>query len=140
MNVGSLRVNITNHGLIGSHFSDFQSYSSAPSAQWPGGSGDEYLYGAGLWVGARVAGEPSVTTGQPQRELRPEEDIAATVYEAQRGRVLRPTTSEQVTGRRLPDPRCDDDCHRDSSSHGEESIAHGRHGSEARRLSLGGLD
>ncbi|MCP4572741.1 MAG: T9SS type A sorting domain-containing protein [bacterium] len=109
MDVGTLRVNITNHGLIGSQFTDYQPFSSAPSAQWPGGSGDEYLYGAGLWIGARVAGEPSVTTGQPQRELRPAEDIAATIYEAQRGRVLRPTYSDRITGRRLPEVHHDDD-------------------------------
>ncbi|MCP4571322.1 MAG: hypothetical protein GY838_03150 [bacterium] len=113
INVGNLQVNITNHGLIGSQFTDYQPFSSAPSAQWPGGSGHEYLYGAGLWVGARVAGDLSVTTGQPVRELRPEPDILATIYEARRGKVLRPVPSEAVTGRRLPDPRYNDD--RDSS-------------------------
>ena len=33
-----------------------------PSAQWPGGSGNNYLYDAGLWLGTKIGGEPVVTT------------------------------------------------------------------------------
>ena len=33
-----------------------------PSAQWPGGSGNNYLYDAGLWLGTKIGGEPAVTT------------------------------------------------------------------------------
>jgi hypothetical protein len=109
IDAGILQVNITNHGLIGSHYTDYRLYSSAPSAQWPGGSGDEYLYGAGLWVGANVGGINAVTTGQPVRELRPTEDIRDTIYEARRGRAVRPYESDDVAGHRLPHPRADDD-------------------------------
>lgn len=106
---GEFQVNITNHGLIGSQFSAALPYSEAPSGQWPGGSGDEYLWGAGLWIGARVGGELAVTTGQYDRELRPEEDLRSTIYEALEGVVTRPYPSDKVTGRRFPDALNDDD-------------------------------
>ena len=48
MNAGELQVNITNFGLIGSMPQTNTSWSDAPSAQWPAGSGVEYLWGAGL--------------------------------------------------------------------------------------------
>ncbi|MCP4571321.1 MAG: hypothetical protein GY838_03145 [bacterium] len=109
VDAGNLQVNITNHGLIGSHYSDFQLYSSAPSAQWPGGSGDEYLYGAGLWIGARKGGEITVVTGQPERELRPTDDLRATIYEAKQGRIIRPEEADRITGLRRPTAGADDD-------------------------------
>ena len=56
MNVGQLQVNITNWGLIGSRYTLLTTYADAPSAQWPAGSGIEYLWGLGLWIGATVAG------------------------------------------------------------------------------------
>ncbi|MCP4571320.1 MAG: hypothetical protein GY838_03140 [bacterium] len=122
IDAGILQVNITNHGLIGSHYTDFQLYSSAPSAQWPGGSGDEYLYGAGLWIGARKGGEITVVTGQPERELRPTEDIRDTIYEAKRGKVVRPTEADDIAGYRLPHYLADDD--RDGRR--DEDILNGR--------------
>ena len=56
MNAGELQINITNFGLIGSQYSWVSTIADAPSAQWPAGSGVEYLWGAGLWVGAADAG------------------------------------------------------------------------------------
>ena len=64
---GELHVNITNHGLIGSQYTQTFPFSDAPSGQWPGGSGNEYLWGAGLWIGGIVNGSLAVTTGQPEQ-------------------------------------------------------------------------
>jgi hypothetical protein len=109
MNAGNLQVNVTNWGLIGSRFSSNAEYADAPSAQWPAGSGDEYLWAAGLWIGARRLGLESVSTGQMESELRPHRDLEETIYEAQEGRVLRPHRDPQVHGRRAPEPGADDD-------------------------------
>ena len=109
VNAGRLHVNVTNHGLIGSHYSAFLPYSNAPSAQWPGGTGDEYLFGAGLWIGGKVNGQIAVTTGQPERELRPSDDIIDTIYESRQKRITRPVYHDDKTGHRLPDGTADDD-------------------------------
>ena len=109
LNVGQLHVNITNHGLIGSHYTQTFPYSHAPSAQWPGGSGHEYLYGAGLWVGGKVGGQTVVTTGQPERELRPQSDVLSTIFSSVDHKIERPWPGAVRTGRRLPDPNADDD-------------------------------
>ena len=109
VNVGELQVNITNHGLIGSRYSQVSTYSEAPSGQWPAGSGNEYLWAAGLWVGAIINGEPHVSTGQYEREFRPLDMPQATIYEARAGAVVRPLSLGGVHGRRLPDPQDDDD-------------------------------
>ena len=58
---------VTNHGLIGSQYSMVSTYADAPSGQWPAGSGIEYLWAAGLWIGGKVHGQPRVTTGQYER-------------------------------------------------------------------------
>ncbi|MFO7655218.1 MAG: hypothetical protein R6X25_15570 [Candidatus Krumholzibacteriia bacterium] len=91
VSTGQLQVNITNFGLIGSRFSEPSTFSHAPSAQWPAGSGDEYLWAAGLWIGARRLGRVAVTTGQPEAELRPGPEIEQTIYEAVDAELLRPT-------------------------------------------------
>ena len=109
MNVGQLHVNITNFGLIGSKFNAVSTYADAPSGQWPGGSGDEYLWAAGLWVGGILGGEPRVSTGQFDQELRPEPEVENTIYEARECRVVRPRESASINGRRFPDPGFDDD-------------------------------
>ena len=109
LDVGELHVNITNHGLIGSQYSSDVPYNQAPSAQWPGGSGDEYLWGAGLWVGGRVGGEISVSTGQYEREFRPDSRLVDTIYEARAGTILRPIPYDHPTGHRLPNGLADDD-------------------------------
>jgi len=109
LDVGELQINITNHGLIGSQFTENLPYSTSPSGEWPGGSGHEYLWGAGLWVGGRVNGEVAVSTGQPEREFRPGDDILDTIYEAKGGKVIRPIPNDTATGNRLPHPLADDD-------------------------------
>ncbi|MCB1182721.1 hypothetical protein KDM41_04755 [bacterium] len=106
---GNLYVNITNHGLIGSQYTQTYPYSAAPSGQWPGGSGDEYLWGAGIWIGGFVNSQLSVTTGQPERELRPEADVRATIYEARENRQVRPIDDPALAGRRPPYFGADDD-------------------------------
>ena len=60
--VGNLQMNVTNWGFLGSLPNSQLPMSDSPSAQWPPGSGIEYLYAAGLWVGARLKGLPVVST------------------------------------------------------------------------------
>jgi hypothetical protein len=109
LDMGRFHVNITNHGLIGSQYTLGLPYSRSSSGEWPGGSGHEYLWGAGLWVGAKISGEIGVTTGQPERELRPGDDLRDTIYEAKNARVTRPWPQDVATGWRLPDSRFNDD-------------------------------
>mgnify|MGYP006865006478 FL=1 len=50
---------VTNFGSVG----DPNSPSTGrPSVQWPAGSGNNYLYDGGFWVGTLIAGEAAVTT------------------------------------------------------------------------------
>jgi hypothetical protein len=109
MNVSNLQINITNFGLIGSRFSQNSTFSEAPSAQWPAGSGVEYLWCAGLWVGGVVLGEKLVSTGQYEFELRPHDDIRDTIYEARGNKLIRPAGNDIASGKRAPDPGQDDD-------------------------------
>ena len=109
MNVGEIQLNITNHGLIGSNAGANCSWCEAPSAQWPAGSGIEYLYSAGLWVGGVMLGEKLVSTGQFAREFRPHDEIEDTIYEAISGRVTRPNPLAEGGGKRLPESGADDD-------------------------------
>jgi hypothetical protein len=76
-NVGLLQLQITNIGMIGNFFiNNF-------SAGWRGG---EYLFAAGLWVGAkRGDGIPHVTTAVYDLEFLPPPDPEWTVYEAFEG-------------------------------------------------------
>ncbi|MBD3222811.1 hypothetical protein GF314_16410 [bacterium] len=67
--VGELLLNVTNWGLIGSQYSNATSYSDAPSGMWPASSGINYVWGAGLWIGAVRAGEIAVSTGQYETEI-----------------------------------------------------------------------
>jgi len=109
LTAGQLQVNISNFGMIGSRYSTLSDYSHAPSAQWPGGSGNEYLYCAGLWIGAVQLGETLCSTGQFERELRPRPGLEATMYESMDGKVTRPLANPQTTGRRHPSAEADDD-------------------------------
>jgi hypothetical protein len=109
MNIGEVQVNITNFGLIGSRYSDARPYSGAPSCQWPAGSGDEYLWGAGLWVGGVVLGEPLVSTGGAGSEILPLDEPEYTIYEAVDGRLARPAGNDGAGGKRRPLPNPDDD-------------------------------
>jgi len=100
-NVGELQMNITNFGVFGSYPNAGWAMSESPSAQWPAGSGVEYLWSAGLWCGARVSGIPRVTTSEyAQWEFRPGIEPVHTIYSAAEG---------ARGGNRLPSPAADDD-------------------------------
>jgi len=97
---GNLWVHASNWGMIGSWPGASLPFSFAPSAQWPGGSGVEYLYGAGLWVGGIVDGVPRVSTALYQFEYRALQDPRDIVYYSAFG---------MAGGRRIPSPGADDD-------------------------------
>lgn len=98
-NAGNLQMNITNWGIFGSlPKSDFV-MSEAPSAQWPASSAVEYLYAAGLWVGARVGGIPQVSTCYPETEFYPPREDVHTIYE---------TFDGDINGAHFPDDPDDD--------------------------------
>ncbi len=82
---GDLQMNVTNFGFFGSMPNSRFPMSEFPSAQWPAGSGVEYLYAAGIWIGARVDGVESVSTGFPQMEFYPSKDPLDRVYRAYEG-------------------------------------------------------
>jgi hypothetical protein len=98
--VGQLWLHATNWGLVGSQPTRLTTYAQAPSAQWPGGSGPNYLYSAGLWVGAVKLGERLVSTGQFTAEFRPTVAPDDTIYQMARG---------DVGGSRYPFEHPDDD-------------------------------
>jgi len=106
---GRLYLNVTNWGLLGSRYTEISSYSDAPSGQWPGGSSDEYIFAAGLWVGGNLGGELCVSTGQPEAEFRPAAGPRATIYEAREGRVVRPSGNPGASGARFFQSGGDDD-------------------------------
>jgi hypothetical protein len=83
-NVGNLWVNITNLGVIGN---PWKNLSTDPSAQYPPGSGIEYLFGAGLWIGAKIGDDPTayVSTAFPATEFRPSTLPVGTIYESYEG-------------------------------------------------------
>ena len=100
-NVGELQLHVTNWGLIGSRPSTNARYADAPSAMWPAGSGVDYLWAAGIWVGAVKNGVPLCTTGQFAPELLANpDDPLDTIYEMKEG---------EPGGARYPDPSDDDD-------------------------------
>lgn len=99
-NVGELQMHVGNWGLFGSWPGFGRSYSGAPSAMWPAGSGVEYLFAAGLWVGAIKAGIPAVSTAAFDDEFRPTQDLRDIMYRSAEG---------APDGNRLPSPDADDD-------------------------------
>ncbi|MBU8870495.1 MAG: hypothetical protein KOO60_06490 [Gemmatimonadales bacterium] len=107
MNVGEVQIHITNWGLIGTGLNANFPWGSAPSCQWPAGSGNEYLWAAGLMVGGVVLGERLVTT---RNEVAPlDNDVQATIYEAVGTTILRPPGNSEAGGKRAPSPGPDDD-------------------------------
>jgi len=99
-NAGALQMHLFNWGEWGSHPGSAQPYSFAPSAQWPAGSGVEYLFAAGLWVGAIKSGVPVVSTAAFEREFRPSPDHRDVLYRSEEG---------SENGQRLPSVDADDD-------------------------------
>lgn len=88
-NVGQFLLHVSNLGFFG-EWTDWD--LSAPSAEWPAGSAHEYLYAAGLWVGAlktdRVTGavDTLVSAGVYQLEYLPDlDDPLKTMYESWEG-------------------------------------------------------
>jgi hypothetical protein len=101
-NVGELHIHVSNWGMFGSWPGTGQSFSEAPSAQWPAGSGVEYLFEAGLWVGAMKGGVPAVSTATHPviSEFLPTMDPTDVMYTAAEG---------ARGGNRLPSRVADDD-------------------------------
>ena len=99
-NVGELQMHIGNWGLFGSWPGTSLRFAEAPSAQWPAGSGVEYLFAAGLWVGAIKGGVPAVSTAVYQAEFRPTQDPVDQIYQTAEG---------AQGGNRLPSRVADDD-------------------------------
>jgi hypothetical protein len=99
-NVGELQMHLGNWGYFGSTPGSGQAFAEAPSAQWPAGSGIEYLYVAGLWVGALKSGVPAVTTAAYATEFRPSQDLRDIMYRSAEG---------SRGGSRAPSPTADDD-------------------------------
>ncbi len=100
-NVGNLQMHVTNWGCFGSYPASNWPIAEFPSAQYPANSGVEYLYIAGLWIGARKGGIPVVSTAAYQIEFRPPgtDDPNAKIYTAFEG---------IQNGARLPSPDDDD--------------------------------
>ncbi len=99
-NVGELWSHASNWGQLGSMPGSGLPFSTAPSAEWPGGSKVEYLWVAGPWVGALINGVPAVSTAAYQTEFRPSSSPLDIVYYSQFG---------APGGKRIPSPNADDD-------------------------------
>jgi len=97
---GNLWAHASNWGAIGSMPGSGATFQAAPSAQWPGGSSVEYLFIAGLWVGALVNGVPAVSTAAYEFEFRPTQDPRDIVYYSAFG---------APHGNRIPSMMADDD-------------------------------
>lgn len=101
-NVGEIQLHMTNWGLIGSQPGTGRSWSDAPSAMWPAGSGVDYLYEGAIWIGALKNAVPVVTTSaRGGLELRANpNDPLDTIWTTFQG---------AAGGARYPDPGFDDD-------------------------------
>ncbi len=99
-NVGELQMHLTNFGNFGSWPGFTFPFSEQPSAQWPAGSGVEYLFTAGVWIGALKSGVPAVTTAAFAFELLPSQDARDIMYRAAEG---------DRGGSRAPSSTSDDD-------------------------------
>lgn len=99
-NVGNLLLHTGNWGAIGSKPSAAVPYSGQPSAEYPAGSGVQYIYEGGLWIGAVRGGIPAVSTSSYAAEFRPTSDPVDVMYHAAKG---------DPGGATLPDPGADDD-------------------------------
>lgn len=98
--VGNVRIHASNWGQFGSWPGGGLSFSNAPSMEWPKGSGVEYLFVAGLWVGGLVNGVPKVSQAAYQMEFRPTADPIDILYRSAFG---------APGGNRIPSPNVDDD-------------------------------
>jgi hypothetical protein len=85
-NVNNLLLHSSNMGFVG----DWNADPTSPSAEWPAGSGIEYLYAAGIWVGGVIynpSGRPDtlVSAAVYQLEYYPRPDPRDIVYIAAEG-------------------------------------------------------
>jgi FlgD Ig-like domain len=99
-NAGKVELHVTNWGEFGSEPGSANTFEFAPSFRWPNSSGAEYLYAAGLWVGALKAGVPAVSTAVFEHEFRPTADPVDIIYQSSEG---------APGGNRLPNLNRDDD-------------------------------
>jgi hypothetical protein len=99
-NIGELQMHVGNWGQFGSWPGSSLPFAESPSAQWPAGSGVEYLFVAGLWVGALKAGVPAVSQAAYRFEFRPSQDTRDIMYRATEG---------ARGGNRQPSRAADDD-------------------------------
>jgi hypothetical protein len=80
--IGLVRLHLTNWGIIGlGGYHDY--YPEYPSLEYPAGSGVNYLYTSGLWVGAITpSGDTLVSTAQYDEEFNPDStnDTSYLVY------------------------------------------------------------
>jgi hypothetical protein len=83
--VGNLWNHVTNWGLIGTRPGVASGYENAPSARWPGVSGYNHLWAAGLWVAGTVHGQARVSTGQWEAEIMATADPVDIIYATTRG-------------------------------------------------------
>jgi hypothetical protein len=84
LSAGNIQMNVTNFGFLGSLPASNYTMADVPSAQFPAGSGVEYLYAGGIWVGASMDYIESVSTGYPETEFYPgsgPEDIIYRSYD-----------------------------------------------------------
>ena len=82
---GNLQMNVTNFGFLGSMPGSNYTMADFPSAQWPAGSGVEYLYAGGIWIGAQMDWVESVSTGFPETEFYPGEGPEDIIYRSYEG-------------------------------------------------------
>lgn len=85
-NANQLLLHVSNMGFFG----DWNSDPSAPSGEWPAGSGIEYVFAAGLWVGGVTLDEfrrpdTLVTAAVYQVEFYPKPDPRDIIYQAAEG-------------------------------------------------------
>jgi hypothetical protein len=99
-NVGELHMHVINLGNFGSWPGTGLPFAEAPSGQWPAGSGVEYLFTSGLWVGALKGGVPAVSTAAYEWEFRPTQEDVDRIYRTAEG---------ASGGNRRPSPTADDD-------------------------------
>jgi len=97
-NVNQVLLHDSNLGMLG----DYNSDPTSPSCEWPAGSGIEYLFAAGLWVGGVVytnnRPDTLVTAAVYQLEFYPKPDPRDIVYMTFEG---------QPSGNRLQDDDAD---------------------------------
>jgi hypothetical protein len=108
-NVGALQMTVANFGGFGSAPGSTFPSAHAPSAQWPAGSGNEYLFIGGLWVGALLAGVPAVTTAAYEIEFAPGTSEAPNLPPADPILTIYRSFEGAPGGARLPSPAADDD-------------------------------